>query len=268
MFDVVLAMLPLLISAIIFYRGRAVVLTLVTVGACLITEAIFNACRKQSQSSLLDGSAIVTGMILAFSLPPRLPIYMAVVGGVIAIGLGKAVFGGLGHNLFNPAMVGRAFLMACFPVAMTTWAQPFDLITIGVDAVTKATPLAAANDAIPPLKDLFLGNVGGCIGETSVLACLIGGLYLLLRGTANWRAPLGMLVGVVLFAGIAHQLNPVKYQAVLFHLNSGALMFGMFFIVTDYVGAPLTPIGRLLFGFGVGLLVMVIRLFGGYPEGV
>ncbi|MHC4443997.1 MAG: RnfABCDGE type electron transport complex subunit D [Planctomycetota bacterium] len=269
MFDVVLALVPLLIAAIIFYRGRAVLLTLVTVGACLLTEAFFNACRKQSQSSLLDGSAIVTGMILAFSLPPKLPIYMAVLGGVAGIGLGKAVFGGLGQNLFNPAMVGRAFLMACFPVAMTTWAQPFDLLTIGdVDAVTKATPLAAANDAIPPLKDLFLGKVGGCIGETSALACLIGGLYLLFRGTANWRAPLGMLVGVVLFAGITHHLDPGKYQGVLFHLNSGGLMFGMFFIVTDYVGAPLTPMGRLIFGFGVGVLVMVIRLFGGYPEGM
>ncbi|UCD29138.1 MAG: RnfABCDGE type electron transport complex subunit D [Planctomycetota bacterium] len=272
MFDVVLAMVPLLIAAIVLYRGWAVILTITTVAACLLTEAIFNACRKQSQSSLLDGSAIVTGMILAFSLPPKLPLYMAVIGGVVAIGLGKAVFGGLGQNLFNPAMVGRAFLMACFPVAMTTWAQPGDLATVGsVDAVTKATPLAAAkfgSDVVPITKDLFLGNVSGSLGEASALACLIGGIYLLLRGTANWRAPLGMLVAVVLFAGIAHQLAPDRYQGVLFYLNSGALMFGMFFIVTDYVGAPLTPIGRLLFGFGAGILVMIIRLFGGYPEGV
>jgi len=279
MFDVVLAMLPLLIAAVVFYRGRAIVLTVMTVAACLITEAIFNAARKQGQNSLWDGSAIVTGMILAFSLPPKIPVYMAVVGGVVAIGLAKAVFGGLGHNLFNPAMVGRAFLMACFPVAMTTWAQPGDLVTIGADAVTKATPLAAAkfqSDALAKLSDLFLGNVGGCIGETSVLACLIGGIYLLLRGTANWRQPLGMFVGVTLFAILAHwmkwidtdQFNGSLFRSVLYQLNSGALIFGAFFIVTDYVGAPLSPWGRLIFGFGAGILVMVIRLFGGYPEGV
>jgi len=272
MFDVVLALVPLFAASVIIYRGRAVVLTLVTVAACLITEAIFNAARKQGQTSLLDGSAIVTGMILAFSLPPRLPVYMAVVGAVVAIGLGKAVFGGIGQNLFNPAMVGRAFLMACFPVAMTAWAQPFDLIAIGdVDAVTKATPLAAAkfgSDVLPELKNLFFGNVGGCIGETSVLACLIGGIYLLLRGTANWRAPLGMLAGVISFAVVGDLIAPDRFQGVLFYLNSGALMFGMLFIVTDYVGAPLTPNGRLIFGFGAGLLVMTIRIFGGYPEGV
>ena len=246
-------------------------LTVTTVGACLAAEAIGNRVRGRKMDSVLDGSAIITGMILAFSLPPKLPIYMAVIGGVVAIGLGKAVFGGLGHNLFNPAMVGRAFLMACFPVAMTTWAEPFTLRTIGVDAVTRATPLAAAkfgSDTVPALGKLFLGDVGGSIGETSVVACLIGGIYLLVRRTADWRQPVGMLVGAMALAAVAHLLDAEKFAAPLVHLNSGALMFGAFFIATDYVGVPLTPTGRLIFGFGAGVLTMVIRLFGGYPEGV
>ncbi|UCF33484.1 MAG: RnfABCDGE type electron transport complex subunit D [Phycisphaerales bacterium] len=272
MFDVVIGMVPLFVAAVVLYRWRAVALTLITVAACLATEAIANRIRGRSMLSLTDGSAIVTGMILAFSLPPKLPLFMAVIGGVVAIALAKMVFGGLGQNLFNPAMVGRAFLMACFPVAMTTWAQPFDLATIGtVDAVTQATPLAAAkfgSDVVPRMWDLFMGKVGGCIGETSSLAVLIGGMYLLIRRTADWRQPLGVLVGAGVLAVIAHWADPGKFAPLGVQLTSGALMFGALFIATDYVGAPITPKGRLIFGFGVGLLIMVIRLFGGYPEGV
>lgn len=272
MFDVVLGLLPLMVAAIVFYRTRAVALTVVTVGACLVTEGLAARMRGRTAGSLFDGSAVVTGMILAFSLPPKLPLYMAFIGGVVAIGLGKAIFGGLGHNLFNPAMVGRAFLMICFPVAMTTWIEPGTLATIGgVDAVTKATPLAAAkfhNDVLPQLWPLFIGKVGGCIGETSALACLVGGLYLLVRRTADWRQPVAMLVSVVAFAAAAHHFVPEKCAGPMYHLNSGALLFGAFFIATDYVGAPITPLGRWMFGAGVGILVMLIRVFGGYPEGL
>jgi len=271
MFNVGGAMLPMLVVALWLYRLDAVVLTIAVTAACLLTEALFNRARGRSQSSLADGSAIVTGMILAFSLPPGMRPYQAFIGGVVAIGLAKMVFGGLGHNLFNPAMVGRAFLMVCFPVAMTTWSEPETLKTIGVDAVTMATPLAAAKFHSAPLAalaDLFFGKVGGCVGETSALAALIGGLYLVFRGVADWRQPLGMLGAAAIFAAIAHAAAPDKCAGVLYHLTSGAMMFGAFFIATDYVGAPVTPKGRLIFGVGVGVLVMVIRVFGGYPEGV
>lgn len=279
MFDVVLAMIPLLGMGIYLYRERAILLTAATVAACLITEAVFNAARRRPMSSLFDGSAIVTGMILAFSLPPSLRLYQAFIGGVVAIGLAKMIFGGLGQNLFNPAMVGRAFLLVCFPVALTTWTDPAPIRPgmpqVGTaDAVTQATPLAAykfqavPEEERPGAKDLFIGKVSGCMGESSALLAIIGGLYLLIRRTADWRQPLGMLAAAALFAAIAHAANPEKYAPVLYHLNSGALMFGAFFIATDYVGAPLTPIGRLIFGAGAGVLVMLIRLFGGYPEGV
>jgi electron transport complex protein RnfD len=243
----------------------------ITVAACLLTEGVAGRLRGRGLGSLGDGSAVVTGLILAFSLPPLLPAYMAFLGGVVAIGLGKMAFGGLGQNLFNPAMVGRAFLMASFPVAMTTWARPFDLRPLGVDAMSGATPLAAAKfgtGAVPGPWSLCVGDVGGSIGETSALAVLLGGVFLLLRRTADWRQPLGVLVGAGVFAATAHLLAPDRFADVLVQLTSGALVFGAFFIATDPVGCPLTPVGRLAFGVGVGVLVMVIRLFGGYPEGV
>ena len=271
MFQVVLAMLPLFAVSIWLFRGSAVVLTVVTVAGCLLAETVANMIRGRGLASLGDGSAIVTGMILAFSLPPGLRPYQAFIGGVVAIGLAKMVFGGLGQNLFNPAMVGRAFLMVCFPVALTTWVEPMSGKIIGVDAVTMATPLAAAkfhSGELAAMKDLFVGKVGGCVGETSALAALIGGLYLVFRRVADWRQPVGMLGAAMLFAAIAHYFLPDKCAGPLYHLNSGALMFGAFFIATDYVGAPVTPRGRLVFGIGAGVLVMVIRIFGGYPEGV
>ena len=276
MFEVVLAMVPMFIVAVIMYQLYAVELVVATVAGCLAAEALANKTRGRGMSSLTDGSAIVTGVILAFSLPPALNPYMAFIGGMVAILLAKAVFGGLGQNLFNPAMVGRAFLMICFPAAMGIWTEPLTLHTIGdasIDGVTMATPLyaaaktaAAAADTLPSLWNLFIGKVGGCVGETSTLAALIGGLYLVLRRVADWRQPVAVLGTVVIFSTIAHLAN-ADFEGPLYHLNSGALMFGAFFIATDYVGAPVTPRGRWVFGVGVGVLVMLIRLFGAYPEG-
>ncbi len=269
MFEVAAAMLPLFCVAVYMYRLSAVILTVVTVAGCLLAEAVANKIRGRSMSSLGDGSAIVTGLILSFSLPPSLNPYMAFIGGVVAILLAKAVFGGLGQNLFNPAMVGRAFLMICFPAAMVTWIAPAPLLDSGVDATTMATPLysAATNAELPAIWDLLIGKVGGCVGETSALAALLGGLWLVFRRIADWRPVVGVLAAAAAVATIAHLINADEYEGPLFHLTSGALMFGAFFIATDYVGAPVTPRGRLIFGAGVGVLVMVIRLFGAYPEG-
>lgn len=318
MFEVVLAMVPLLAAGIYFFRFAAVALTVLCVAGCLTAEAVANRMRGWSQASLRDGSAVVTGMILAFSLPASMAsgsrFYMAFMGGVVAIALGKAVFGGLGNNLFNPAMVGRAFLMICFPAAMAAWIPTAPMMpeakaalaaeksvsvdALGredVDAITTATPLYQAaklseyvakaesepekqdvfrgqaqkiRDAMPGLWRLAIGNVGGCVGETSALIALICGLWLVVRGVADWRSPAALLAVVVVFAGLAHWINPGRFPGPLYHLTSGALMFGAFFIATDYVGAPLTASGRLIFGAGVGLLVMLIRTFGAYPEGV
>ncbi len=314
MFSVLAGMFPMFVAALWFYRVDAVVLTIATVAGCLVAEAVGNWMRGKEQSSLGDGSAIVTGVILAFSLPPSLDPYMAFIGGAVAIALAKAVFGGLGQNLFNPAMVGRAFLMICFPAAMVTWTptvlsmddakqtaakdkgiEVAALSAEDIDAITTATPLYQAakysefiakageaepakaeaflaqaeevKAAMPTQWQLFIGNVGGCIGETSALAALFGGLILVFRGIADWRQPLGVFVAVLLIAVLAKLLAPESFQGPLYYLNSGALMFGAFFIATDYVGAPITPWGRLIFGFGVGALVMIIRLFGAYPEG-
>ncbi len=269
MFSVILAMVPMFLVSVYMYHQYAVILTAASVAGCLFAEAVANWMRGRNQSSLGDGSAILTGMILAFSVPPGLQPYMAFVGGAVAIALGKAVFGGLGQNLFNPAMVGRAFLMICFPVAMGAWLEPETLHRIGdsaIDGVTMATPLSIAQGVagkMPAIMDLFIGKVGGCVGETSALAALLGGLYLVIRKIADWRLPLAVLATVTVFALIAEQ----SMNGVLFHLTSGALMFGAFFIATDYVGAPITPKGRWIFGIGVGLLVMIIRKYGTYPEG-
>ena len=275
MFEVVGAMTPLFLVALYAFRFQALLITACTVAACLATEALANRMRGRSQASLLDGSAIVTGVILAFSLPPGLNLYMAFIGGIVAIALAKAIFGGLGQNLFNPAMVGRAFLMICFPAAMGAWLEPETLQRIGdasIDGVTMATPLAAAMDptlAPPSLTALFFGGVGGSVGETSALAALLGGLYLVIRGVADWRQPLGVLASAAVFA-FAATAGGVgeRFAGVGFHLCSGAMMFGAFFIATDYVGAPITPRGRLVFGIGVGVMVMIIRLYGAYPEGL
>lgn len=269
MLEVLLAMLPMFAFALYLFHWQIITLTVATCAGCLAAEALGNWMRGRSQASLGDCSALVTGAILAFSLPPALNPYMAFLGGAVAIALGKVVFGGIGNNLFNPAMVGRAFLMICYPAALVSFSPTAPMAAAGVDATTMATPLyaAAKNLDLPSMSALWLGNVGGCVGETSALAALLGGLYLVIRGVADWRQPAAVLATVFVFALIASLVAPDTFEGPGFHLASGALMFGAFFIATDYVGAPVNPWGRLIFGVGVGVFVMVIRLFGAYPEG-
>ncbi|HDJ23466.1 MAG: electron transporter RnfD [Candidatus Aminicenantes bacterium 4484_214] len=272
MLSVIISLLPAVAASVYFFRWRAVVLYLACLAGAILTEAVFLAARKKPLSTLLDGSAVITGLLLAMTLPPSLRLDQAVIGAVVAIALGKQVFGGLGHNIFNPALVGRAFLQTAFPVAMTTWIPP---VTKIINTATYATPLgnlkfqnAVAQHTLTPLKDLFWGNTGGCLGETSALALLIGALYLVARKTIDWKIPAGIILSLSVFTGIFWLARPDKYASPLFHLLSGGLIIGAFFMATDMVTSPITPRGTIIYALGIGFLVGLIRLFGGYPEGV
>jgi len=290
MLDVIIGLSPAFIASVIFFRAYAVILTATCIISCVFTEFLCNLLLKKKNpfDSLGDLSAIVTGMILAFSVPPILPVWAAIIGSAFAIAVGKMVFGGLGANIFNPAMVGRAFLTLSFGMMMTTWTVPAtidpNMPTIvtssesNVDARTQATPLALSKQAIKSgqgaqivneqLKDLFYGQVGGCVGETSALALLIGGLYLLARKTITIHTPLAVILATYIIAQIANLLNPNANISPWAHLCSGGLLIGAFFIATDPVTSPLTIRGMWIFGIGVGAITMLIRIAGEYPEGM
>jgi len=253
MWSVVLALLPAVFAAVYFFKARAISVVLTAVVGAVLTEYIFQKVRNK-KIAIDDGSAVVTGLLLALTLPPSIPLWTAFFGSVVAIGLGKQVFGGIGQNPFNPALVGRAFLTAAYPVLMTTWT---------VDGVSTATPLSKMKmDGIATdTWNLFVGQIGGSLGETSALALLLGFAYLLYKGYVNWRIPLAM-VGTVFVGSFAFGADPI------FHLFGGGLMLGALFMATDMVSSPTTKNGRWIFGLGAGLLVVIIRLWGGYPEGV
>lgn len=265
MIDVGLALLPLVGVSIVLYRQYALLQMLLGVAACIGAEALFSRMRGRS-APLRDGSAIITGLILGLSLPAGAPWYVAVIGGLAAIGFGKAVFGGLGQNIFNPAMVGRAFVMIAFPAALgaTAYHAPAGM---GIDALTQATPLTARtmDGTAGALVPMFLGWTSGSIGETSALAALVGGIFLCLRRTASWQIPVGLLGAVAVLGALFTTGNG---WTAAHELSAGAVMFGAFFIATDPVSSPLTPKGKWIFGVGTGVLVMMIRTLSGYPEGV
>lgn len=268
MHTVVMALFPAMAASVYFFGFRALLLILVCVGACLITEYAFQKGRKRPVR-VYDGSAIITGVLLALTLPPGFSIFGAILGSVFAIGVGKMLFGGLGFNIFNPALLGRAFLMATYPVLTTTWVEP-RTVQKAVDAVTAATPLALMKfeGKFASVQDLFLGNVAGSLGETSAVAILIGGLYLRYKGYINWKLPLGYLGSMAVFSGIFWFIDPTKYPNPLFHLFAGGAMLGAWFMVTDMVTSPTTSVGQWIFAICAGIMAVVIRLFGGLPEGV
>jgi electron transport complex protein RnfD len=272
MYAVILSLLPAVLASIYFFRWRALLLYACCIIGGLATEALFLWIRKKPMNSLWDGSVIITGLLLAMTLPPSLSLDSAVIGAVVAVGLGKHVFGGLGHNIFNPALVGRAFLQTAFPVAMTTWTAP---AALSVDAVTFATPLghlkfdaALVEGTLTPVKDLFWGNVGGSLGETSAIALLIGAAFLFYKKAIDWKIPAGIILSLTVFTGIFWLVNPDTFATPLFHLMAGGLILGAFFMATDMVTSPITPKGTWIFALGIGLLVGLIRLFGGLAEGV
>ena len=253
MWSVVIALLPAFFAAVYFFSARAISIVLAGIAGAVISEYIFQKVRGK-KIAITDGSAVVTGLLLALTLPPTIPLWATFLGGVVAIVLGKQVFGGIGHNPFNPALIGRAFMVAAYPVLMTDWA---------VDGVSTATPLALMkSDGIATdTWRLFVGQIGGSLGETSALALLLGFSYLLYKGYVNWRIPLSMISTVFLMTFIFGQ-NPV------FHIFAGGLMIGALYMATDMVSSPTTKLGRYIFGIGAGVIVVVIRLWGGYSEGV
>jgi len=285
MLDVLIGLIPLVVAAGIYFRVRALILIGVCVVWCVATEWVCNRIRRKP-GSLWDLSAVVTGVILGLSLPPALPFWTAAIGAVIAVGVGKMAFGGLGANVFNPAMVGRAFLTVSFGLLMTAWTVPAtldrNLPKVGpenlADARTQATPLAWSKIAIKDENGAeiynerqFLatvtGNIPGSLGETSAIAALLGGAYLLIRRTIDPHIPIAVLLAAFVFAGIAWLIDADAYVQPFYHLTSGALLFGASFIATDPVTAPLTRRGMWLFGLGVGAITLLIRIVGTYPEG-
>ena len=267
MVDVMIALAPVVAMSLFVFRGYALFQLAVCLGGCLLAELLFVSMRGRS-STLKDGSAIVTGVILAMSLPGTAPWYVGTIAAFVAIGIGKIIFGGVGMNLFNPAMVGRAFVMISFAGALA--ASGFEDMRSAVDAISQATPMNAykMNGVVAPLSDLFWGTTNGSLGETSALACLMGGIYLIVRRTASWEIPAGLLTAVLVLGGLADLAGPADGWTVLHHILGGSVLFGAFFIATDPVTSPLTPNGKFIFGLGTGMLIMLLRLFSGYPEGV
>ncbi len=293
MYAVVIALIPAAIGGVYFFGIRALFIMILASVAAIATEAI---CQKATRRAITisDGSALITGILLAFNLPPGVPYWLPIVGAVFAIAIAKIPFGGLGYNPLNPALAGRAFLLASWPVYMTAaWTAPSRGTLSGMNAITTATPLGVfkvarqilinpgagademsrANSYLAELyssaslKNLFFGNVGGCIGETSVILLLIGAAYLLIRGIICWRIPVSYIGTVALLTWMLGGKG-LFHGYPLFHVLSGGLVLGAFFMATDMVTSPVTPKGKIVFGIGCGILTTVIRLYGGYPEGV
>lgn len=279
MLDVLIALVPSLCIAVYFFGLRALAATLVSAAGCVGFEWLYRKLMKLP-CSVGDLSAAVTGVLVAFVCPVTLPYWMLLIGDFFAIVIVKQLFGGLGKNFLNPALAGRAFLMLCYPVAMTTWVLPHSKAPLGMsvpketlDAITGATPLSAdfMHKGILPdasVMDMFIGNIGGTIGEISALMLMIGGIYLLIRGVIRIRIPAAFIGTVAVLTFLFPMGGNDRLTWMLAELCSGGLMLGAFFMATDYVTSPCTQKGEVVFGVGCGLLTVFIRYFGGYPEGV
>lgn len=261
---VIKALVPAIIASLYFFQIKAISVILISVAGCVITEYLFRRLQGR-EARLGDYSAIVTGLLLAMILPPAIPLWMVFLGGAFAIAMGKEIFGGLGHNIFNPALLARAFLMAAFPIALTTWTAPVTL-----DAMTTATPLGLAkfNHVFTSPAIMFVGNVGGSLGETSAAALLIGFIYLVWKKIIDYRIPVAYAITLVCFSWITYAISPEKFYPPIFCLFAGGFFIGAIFMATDPVTTPVTKNGRWVFGIGCGLITMTIRIWGGLPEGV
>lgn len=281
MYGVVIALIPAFVTSVIYFGAGAIITTATAVISCMIFEFLIQKFVLEKPVSVTDGSALVTGILLAFNLPSNIPAYMVVIGSLVAIGIAKMSFGGLGNNPFNPALVGRVFMLISFPVQMTTWPEPKGFATGYVDAVTGPTPLAILKEGlrngeslselmakVPDTMNMILGKMGGSMGEVSALALLLGFAYLLFRKIITWHIPVSIIGTVAVFAAIHHALNPETSAGPAFHVLSGGLLLGAIFMATDYVTSPMSKKAMIIYGCLIGLLTLIIRLYGAYPEGV
>ncbi len=272
MWSVVVALIPAFVVSVFYFGLPVIILTAVSVGCCVLFEYLIQRFMLKQTPTVSDGSAVVTGLLLAFNVPANLPIWMMVVGAIVAIGIAKMPFGGLGHNPFNPALVARVFLLIAFPVAMTTWPVPTPIWSFGADVVTGPTPLGilkeGANVEMPTYMNMLIGQMGGSFGEVSAIALLIGAIFLLWKRIITWHIPVTFILTVFVVSGIFWLVDPSQYANPFFHLLTGGLILGACFMATDMVTSPTSPTGMLIFGCGCGLLTIIIRLFGAYPEGV
>ncbi len=279
MYGVLIALIPALIVSFIYFGLGAVIVTATSVAACVFFEwAISKFILRREKLTICDGSAVITGVLLAFNLPSNLPVWIIIIGALVAIGVGKMSFGGLGNNPFNPALVGRVFLLISFPVQMTSWPVVGQLASY-TDATTAATPLAIMKgvikgapgmslDQLPDAFQLFIGHNGGCLGEISAAALLLGLFYMLWKKIITWHIPVTIFATVFVFAGLMHLVDSSLYVSPLTQLLSGGLMLGAIFMATDYVTSPMSKKGMVIYGIGIGFITVVIRLFGAYPEGM
>jgi electron transport complex protein RnfD len=281
MYDVLYALIPAFMVSVYVFGISALILTSVAIVSCLVFEYLIQKFLFKTTVSISDGSALITGILLAFNLPSNLPIWMIVLGSLVAIGVAKMSFGGLGFNIFNPALVGRVFLLVSFPVQMTSWPTPVENNTKLVDAVTGETTLGIIKegllygetmstlaDKIPATTDLLLGITSGSAGEMSALALILGGLYLLIRKVITWHIPVTVIATMAVMTGIFWMVDPEHFANPLIHILSGGAVLGAFYMATDLVTSPMTKKGMVIFAFGIGVITVVIRLFGAYPEGI
>jgi electron transport complex protein RnfD len=278
MYTVIFALLPALAWSFVVFGIPAVVVTLTSVVSCVLIEWLIQKYLMKVEPTINDGSAILTGILLAMNVPAGLPLWIMVVGALVAIGVGKMSFGGLGQNPFNPALVGRVFLLISFPVQMTTWPN---VTQQAVDATSEATPLALVKEGlksgstvpeimqrIPGYDELLLGNFSGSLGEISAALLLLGMVYMLVRKVITWHIPVSIFATVFVFTGILWMVDPMQYADPLFHLLSGGMMLGAIYMATDMVSSPMAKKGQLIYGVGIGLITVSIRLWGAYPEGI
>ncbi|MGV8827103.1 MAG: RnfABCDGE type electron transport complex subunit D [Breznakibacter sp.] len=282
MYGVIIALLPALAASLWYFGLGSLVVILTSVAACMLFEFLIQKFLLKTKTSICDGSAALTGLLLAFNLPSNIPVWIILIGALVAIGIGKMSFGGLGNNPFNPALVGRVFLLISFPVQMTSWPTPGgENLTRYLDASTGATPLAIVKEGlksgkplsellggIPSSFDMFMGNMGGSAGEIAAVALLLGLAYMLIRKIITWHIPISIFASIFIFTGLLNFSNPEAYAGPMFHLLTGGVMLGAIFMATDYVTSPMSKGGMILYGVGIGVITVLIRVFGVYPEGV